>query len=126
MGLLSAVQNTRSSSRFSAPCQHGTSFKCSSSCFARYSSFHLQIVREGQQFILIHPHPGRQQTANGLLYQGRKILGDESYRKVLVGGDVFRIGDEQGTLITLSYQDGSGIQQEALPPMRPSSSMPPN
>ena len=79
----------------------------------------MQIVREGHQLVLIHPHPERQQTANGLLYQGRKIRGDESYRKVLAQGDVFRIGDEQGALVTLSYQDGSGKEQEALPPMRP-------
>jgi len=30
------------------------------------SSFHAQIVREGNQFVLIHPHPDRQQTLNGL------------------------------------------------------------
>ncbi len=83
------------------------------------SGLHLQLVREGQQVILIHPHPERQQTANGLLYQGRKIRGDEPYRHTLAQGDVFRIGDEQGTLVTLSYQDGSGAPQEALPPMRP-------
>ena len=83
------------------------------------SSQHVQIVREGHQFMLIHPPPERGQTANGLLYQGRKIRGDESYRKVLAQGDVFRIGDAQGTLVTLSYQDGSGIQPEALPPMQP-------
>jgi ABC-type multidrug transport system ATPase subunit/pSer/pThr/pTyr-binding forkhead associated (FHA) protein len=83
------------------------------------SGLHLQIVREGHQLVLIHPHPERQRTANGLLYQGRKIRGDETYRKALAQGDVFRIGDEQGTLITLAYQDGSGTQQEALPPMRP-------
>ncbi len=83
------------------------------------SAQHLQIVREGHQFMLIHPPPERAQTANGLLYQGRKIRGDESYRKVLAQGDVFRIGDAQGTLVTLSYQDGSGAQAEALPPMQP-------
>ncbi|HLW01758.1 MAG TPA: FHA domain-containing protein [Ktedonobacterales bacterium] len=83
------------------------------------SGLHLQVVREGQQLVLIHPHPERQHTANGLLYQGRKIRGDESYRHTLARGDVFRIGDEQGTLVTLSYQDGSGAQQEPLPPMRP-------
>ena len=41
------------------------------------SGLHLQIVRQGNQFILIHPHPSRQKTVNGLLYQGRKIRGDE-------------------------------------------------
>ncbi len=36
------------------------------------SGFHMQIVREGEQYVLIHPHPERQKTANGLLYQGRR------------------------------------------------------
>lgn len=83
------------------------------------SGVHLQIAREGNQYVLIHPHPERQQTTNGLLYLGRKIRGDESYRKVLMPGDIFRIGDEQGTLVSLTYQDGSGLQQESLPPIRP-------
>jgi ABC-type multidrug transport system ATPase subunit/pSer/pThr/pTyr-binding forkhead associated (FHA) protein len=80
---------------------------------------HLQIIHEGNQYILVHPHPDRPQTTNGLLFQGRKIRGDESFRKVLAPGDVFRIGDEQGTLISLSYQDGSGVQQGTLPPIHP-------
>ncbi|HEU5367004.1 MAG TPA: FHA domain-containing protein, partial [Ktedonobacterales bacterium] len=83
------------------------------------SGQHLQIMQEGKQYILIHPHPRRQQTTNGLLYQGQKIRGNESFRKVLAPGDVFRIGDEEGALVTLTYHDGSGIQQEALPPIRP-------
>ena len=83
------------------------------------SAFHLQLAREGNQYILIHPHPERQQTTNGLLYQGRKIRGDESYHKVLEQGDVFRIGDEQGTLVSLAYQDGSGSHPDALPPIHP-------
>jgi ABC-type multidrug transport system ATPase subunit/pSer/pThr/pTyr-binding forkhead associated (FHA) protein len=83
------------------------------------SVHHLQILHEGNQYILIHPHPERPKTTNGLLYQGRKIRGDESFRKVLAQGDVFRIGDERGTLVSLNYQDGSGIHQEPLPPIRP-------
>ncbi len=39
------------------------------------SSFHVQIVRQGNQFVLIHPHPQRQSTLNGLLYKGRKDSG---------------------------------------------------
>ena len=54
-----------------------------------------------------------------MLYQGRKIRGDESFRKVLAQGDIFRVGDEKGTLVTLTYQDGSGIQAETLPPVHP-------
>ena len=83
------------------------------------SGFHLQIVRRGSQFELIHPHPNRPQTLNGLLYQGRKIRGDEPFRKVLTRGDIFRIGDENGTLITLTFNDGSGEQQAILAPVQP-------
>ena len=75
---------------------------------ASISDLHLQIVHEQNQWILIHPHPDRQQTKNGLLYQGQKIQGNESLRKTLTRGDTFRIDDEYGTLITLTYNDGSG------------------
>jgi ABC-type multidrug transport system ATPase subunit/pSer/pThr/pTyr-binding forkhead associated (FHA) protein/ABC-type multidrug transport system permease subunit len=83
------------------------------------SGLHLQIVRQGNQLILIHPHAERQETLNGLLYQGRKIRGDESFRKVLARGDIFRIGNEKGSFVTLTFNDGSGMQQEALPPVQP-------
>src|SRR2546429_3527050 len=83
------------------------------------SGQHLQIQRQGNQFVLIHPHPDRQGTVNGLLYQGRKIRGDEPFRKTLNRGDIFRIGDENGTLITLVFNDGTGTQQEILAPVRP-------
>jgi ABC-type multidrug transport system ATPase subunit/pSer/pThr/pTyr-binding forkhead associated (FHA) protein len=83
------------------------------------SGLHLQLLRTGSQILLVHPHPERQQTANGLLYQGRKIRGDEPYRKILNQGDIFRIGDEHGTLVTLAYQDGTGIQQEEAAPLQP-------
>jgi ABC-type multidrug transport system ATPase subunit/pSer/pThr/pTyr-binding forkhead associated (FHA) protein len=83
------------------------------------SDVHLQVVREGNDFVLVHPHPSRQQTTNGLLYQGRKIRGDETYRKVLAHGDIFRIGDADGALVTLSYNDGSGAAQSAPPPLQP-------
>jgi ABC transport system ATP-binding/permease protein len=83
------------------------------------SSFHAQIVREGNQFVLIHPHPDRQQTLNGLLYLGRKIRGDEPFRKQLVRNDIFRIGDEHGTFVTLTYNDGSGVSREVVPEVHP-------
>ena len=86
---------------------------------AAISAQHLQIVREGHQFFLIHPPPMRERTTNGLLYQGRKIRGDEAYRKILAPGDLFRIGDESGTLITIAYHDSSGTPQETLPEMHP-------
>jgi len=85
------------------------------------SGLHLRIVRQGNQFILIHPNPDnpRQGTLNGLLYQGRKIRGDEQFSKPLAKGDIFRIGDENGTLVTLTYNDGTGTQDDLLPPVQP-------
>ena len=83
------------------------------------SSHHVQIVRQGNQFVLIHPHPERESTLNGLLYQGRKIRGDETFRKTLEHGDIFRIGEESGSFVTLAYSDGRGEAQEDLPPVRP-------
>jgi ABC-type multidrug transport system ATPase subunit/pSer/pThr/pTyr-binding forkhead associated (FHA) protein len=83
------------------------------------SAFHAQIVREGNQFVLVHPHPARGKTLNGLLYQGRHIAGDQPFRKPLARGDIFRIGDEHGTLITLNYNDGSGAVQDVVLEIRP-------
>ncbi|HJT59979.1 MAG TPA: FHA domain-containing protein [Ktedonobacteraceae bacterium] len=85
------------------------------------SAFHVQIVRQGNDLVLLHPHPQarQQRTLNGLLYQGRHIRGDEQFRKTLTRGDIFRIGDENGTLVTLTYNDGSGAVQEVLPEIHP-------
>src|SRR5579885_965918 len=83
------------------------------------SAFHAQIVRENGTFFFVHPHPSRGRTLNGLWYQGQRISGDQTFRKLLVNGDMFRIGDEYGTLITLSYGDGSEVPQAVLPVMQP-------
>ncbi|HLI68800.1 MAG TPA: FHA domain-containing protein [Ktedonobacteraceae bacterium] len=85
------------------------------------SGFHAQIVQEGNQLVLIHPHPKARngRTLNGMLYQGRHIEGNQPFRKPLERGDIFRIGDEHGTLVTLTFNDGSGAVQEALPQIRP-------
>src|SRR5258708_19069743 len=83
------------------------------------SGFHAQIVREGNQLVLVHPHPTRQSTLNGLLYQGHHIQGNEQFRKPLARGDILRIGDEHGTLVTLTYNDGSGAVQDVVPEIRP-------
>jgi ABC transport system ATP-binding/permease protein len=83
------------------------------------SAFHAQIIQEGSQFLLVHPHPARGKTLNGLLYQGRHIDGGEPFRKPLARGDIFRIGDEHGTLITLTFNDGSGANQDILPEIHP-------
>ncbi|HKV56769.1 MAG TPA: FHA domain-containing protein, partial [Ktedonobacteraceae bacterium] len=85
------------------------------------SGFHAQIVREGNQYVFIHPHPQARQgrTLNGIIYQGHHIKGDETFRKPLARGDFFRIGDEHGTLVTISYNDGSGASQDFVPEIRP-------
>src|SRR5579875_1331828 len=83
------------------------------------SAWHAQIVREGETLFFVHPHPTRGRTKNGLWYRGQLIAGDQVFRKPLERGDIFRIGDEHGTFITLTYDDGSGMPQEALPAMQP-------
>ena len=83
------------------------------------SGFHAQIVREGDQLVIIHPHPQKGSTANGLSYNGQVFRGSTPFRKTLVRGDFFRIGDEHGTFVTLAYNDGSGAIQEAIPDIRP-------
>ncbi len=83
------------------------------------SGFHAQIVREGNQYVFVHPHPNRGKTLNGVIYQGNHIRGDQSFRKPLARGDFFRIGDEHGTLVTIAYNDGSGAAQDIVPELRP-------
>ncbi|HLZ55829.1 MAG TPA: FHA domain-containing protein [Ktedonosporobacter sp.] len=83
------------------------------------SGVHAQIVFEGGQWFFTHPHPERGQTLNGLLYQGRSFRGNEHFRKPLTHGDIFRIGDEHGTLVTLSFNDDSGSTTEILPEIHP-------
>src|SRR2546421_2213157 len=83
------------------------------------SAYHAQIVREGNQLIFIHPHPQQPRTTNGLLYQGRRIPGNEPFRKPLERGDIFRIGDDHGTLVTLTYNDGSAAAQDIALAIRP-------
>lgn len=85
------------------------------------SGFHAQIVREGNQLVFIHPHPRAKngQTRNGIDYMGQAIRGDQQFRTVLTRGDIFRISDEHGTFVTLTYNDGSDASQEVLPEIRP-------
>ncbi len=82
------------------------------------STWHAQLVREGKNLVLVHPHPSREQTLNGLWYQGQRVRGDQPFRKQLVSGDFFRIGDEHGTLITFTYDDGAGAPSATLPEMQ--------
>ena len=83
------------------------------------SGKHLRIVRQGSAFTLIHPHPDRQRTLNGLRYQGRKIQGDEAFTRTLAPGDFFRIGDEDGAFVTLTYADGLDGAQPQAPALEP-------
>jgi ABC-type multidrug transport system ATPase subunit/pSer/pThr/pTyr-binding forkhead associated (FHA) protein len=83
------------------------------------SSFHFQIIRENGQLVLIHPHPSRGKTLNGLTFQGHTIAGNEQFRRVLVSGDIFRISDENGTFVSLIYNDGSGQDAEPVPQLPP-------
>jgi ABC transport system ATP-binding/permease protein len=83
------------------------------------SAWHAQIVRDGNDLYFAHPHPLRGKTLNGLWYQGQRIRGDQQFRKQLVSGDIVRIGDENGTLVTLTYDSGAGVPLERLPEMKP-------
>ncbi len=83
------------------------------------SDFHMQIVHENNAWVLIHPHPDRQQTRTGLMYQGRKIRGNKTFRKTLARGDVFRIADDNGSVVTLTYNDGTGSPQVISPLISP-------
>jgi ABC transport system ATP-binding/permease protein len=83
------------------------------------SALHCQIVHEGNKWVLIHPHPQREHTLNGLFYQGRKIEGTTAFRKTLANGNVFRIGDELGALVTLTYNDNSGTSPEVTSHLQP-------
>jgi len=86
------------------------------------SGFHLQIRQDGGQLVLIHPHPLQPQhkTTNGILYQGKHSHGDEPFTHVLSNGDVFRIGNQYGTLVTLTYHDSSSsIARQPVPDIAP-------
>lgn len=84
------------------------------------SAMHCQIIRADNRWVLLHPHPQRTQTLNGLLYQGRQIAGDETFSKTLTHGNVFRIGDASASaLITLTYNDNSDTAQEVTAAVQP-------
>jgi ABC-type multidrug transport system ATPase subunit/pSer/pThr/pTyr-binding forkhead associated (FHA) protein len=82
------------------------------------SALHAQIIREDGHLVLVHPHPAREKTLNGLWYQGRRINGNETFCKQLEHGDIIRIGDEHGRLVTLSYDDGTDASLETMPEMQ--------
>jgi ABC transport system ATP-binding/permease protein len=83
------------------------------------ANFHAQIELTNNQCFIVHPHPAREKTLNGLWYQGMLVRGDQPFRRQLVHGDIFRIGSEYGTLVTFVYDDGSGTSKGMLPEIPP-------
>ena len=88
------------------------------------SIYHAQIVHDGNSLVFIHPHPKAMRnnvnaTTNGIIYKGQSFPGDAPFRKPLERGDFFRIGNDDGTLVTLTYNDGSSITQDILPEIHP-------
>jgi ABC transport system ATP-binding/permease protein len=82
------------------------------------SDFHLQVVQQERQWTLLHPHPLASETQHGLVAAGRKIQGNETFRRPLKAGDTFRIANELGTVVTFTFKDGQEHAQEFLPRMR--------
>jgi len=82
------------------------------------SDFHLQLLRQDGQWTLLHPHPNNSETEYGLLSGGQRTSGNKALRKILKHGDIFRIENELGAMITLKYKDGRADSQEFLPRMQ--------
>jgi ABC-type multidrug transport system ATPase subunit/pSer/pThr/pTyr-binding forkhead associated (FHA) protein len=74
------------------------------------SRHHAEIVNQGGALTIIDKN-----SVNGIYYQGHSIQ-----QKQLTHGDLFRIGDLNGTLITLIYDSGSGapLEQAQQPAMQ--------
>lgn len=82
------------------------------------SSYHFQVEERNGLYYLLHPHPLRKQTLNGFSYQGRQYRGDERFDHLLQHGDVLRIGDTSGTMVSITFDDGSGDLQNVLPQIK--------
>lgn len=83
------------------------------------SRVHFQILSRQGQSTLIHPPPNASLTMNGLLYAGRHITGNTSFQRPLQHGDIIRIGEKHGELVTITYNDGSNATPEILPEVQP-------
>jgi ABC-type multidrug transport system ATPase subunit/pSer/pThr/pTyr-binding forkhead associated (FHA) protein len=70
---------------------------------------HAEITQQGTTFQITDKN-----SVNGIYFQGHPI-----HQKPLVHGDVFRIGDLNGTLVTLVFDSGSGasLDQPIQPAM---------
>jgi ABC-type multidrug transport system ATPase subunit/pSer/pThr/pTyr-binding forkhead associated (FHA) protein len=82
------------------------------------SGRHFQIEERNGLYHLIHPHPSRAQTLNGFTYQGQQYQGSDTLNHPLKHGDVFRIGEASGTMVSITFDDGSGTLQEILPQIK--------
>ena len=78
---------------------------------------HFEIEIRNGLYHLVHPHPSRaiQGTANGFFYQGKQFRGNDSFDQILTHGDVFRISEPNGTMVSIAFDDGSGDIQN-IPP----------
>jgi ABC-type multidrug transport system ATPase subunit/pSer/pThr/pTyr-binding forkhead associated (FHA) protein len=70
------------------------------------SRHHAEIIQQGGGFQIVD-----KKSVNGIYSQGRPIT-----HKQLVHGDLFRIGDLNGTLVTLIFDSGSGAPLDQAPP----------
>jgi ABC-type multidrug transport system ATPase subunit/pSer/pThr/pTyr-binding forkhead associated (FHA) protein len=71
------------------------------------SRHHAEITQQGNTFQITDKN-----SVNGIYYQGHPI-----HQKPLVHGDVLRIGDQNGTLISLIFDSGSGASlDQAIQP----------
>lgn len=83
------------------------------------SGYHFQVERRNGLYYLVHPpRPLRIKTLNGFSYQGKQYRGNEPFDHLLQHGDVFRIGDTSGTMVSITFDDGSGDLQNILPQIK--------
>lgn len=69
------------------------------------SRHHAEIIQQGNAFQIVD-----KKSVNGIYSQGHPIT-----QKQLVHGDLFRIGDLNGTLVTLIFDSGSGAPLDQAP-----------
>src|SRR5436305_9783645 len=78
------------------------------------SNPHFQVEERHGLYYLIHPLQARG-TMNGFSYHGKQYQGTDSFNHLLTHGDVFRIGEPSGTMVSIGFDDGSGDVQN-IPP----------
>lgn len=84
------------------------------------SRAHIQITRDSHNnFLLVHPHPSRPSTKNGLIYQEQRIRGNETFCHQLSHGDIFHIHGVNGTRITITFLEDYDLPSVPLPGILP-------